>query len=85
MNKEVNAYVNGELVMRDLLGYALKQKSPAKILDDVKKEMREHFPNVEFRVEKIKKKLSPQAKPKACLIGYYQGNPLLPVYQVRKN
>jgi len=52
MNKEVNAYVNGELIMRDLLGYALKQKKPAKSLDDVKKEMRERYPNVEFRVEK---------------------------------
>ena len=52
MNKEVNAYVNGELIAKDLLGYALKQKNPAMSLDDVKKEMREHFPNVEFRVEK---------------------------------
>jgi predicted metalloprotease with PDZ domain len=53
MNKQVNAYVNGELIMRDLLCYALKQKNPAKSLDDVKKEMREHFPTVEFKVEKV--------------------------------
>jgi predicted DNA-binding transcriptional regulator len=55
VNKDVNAYVNGELIMRDLLGYALKQKNPAKSLDDVKKEMREHFPAVEFKVEKTRR------------------------------
>jgi len=54
VTKEVNAYVNGELIMRDLLGYALKQKNPAKSLGDVKKEMRERFPAIEFKIEKVK-------------------------------
>jgi len=34
---------------------------------------------------KVIKKQPPQAKPKACLIGYYQGNPLLPVYQKKRD
>jgi predicted DNA-binding transcriptional regulator len=41
--------------MRDLLGYALEQKNPAKSLDDVKEEMRERFPTIEFKVEKVKR------------------------------
>jgi len=47
---DVNAYVNGELIGKKLVALALKQN---KTLDDVKKELREHFPNVEFRPENI--------------------------------
>jgi len=47
---DVNAYVNGELIAEKLLALALKQN---KMLDDVKKELREHFPNVVFKPENI--------------------------------
>jgi hypothetical protein len=47
---DVFAYVNGELIGEKLLALALKQN---KTLDDVKNELREHFPNVEFRPENI--------------------------------
>jgi len=47
---DINAYVNGELIGEKLLVLALKQN---RTLDDVKKELREHFPNVEFRTENL--------------------------------
>jgi len=47
---DVNAYVNGEPIAEKLLALALKQN---KTLDDVKKELREHFPNVEFKTENL--------------------------------
>jgi hypothetical protein len=46
--KEVNGYVKGEKVAKNLVALALKQN---KMLDDVKKELREHFPAIVFRVE----------------------------------
>ena len=44
---DVDAYVNGERIAKNLLALALKQN---RMLDDVKKEIKEHFPTVEFRV-----------------------------------
>jgi hypothetical protein len=46
--EEVNGYVNGVKVARNLMVLALKQK---KMLDDVKRELREHFPGIIFKVE----------------------------------
>jgi hypothetical protein len=46
--KEVNGYVNGEKVAKNLLALALKQN---KMLDEVKKELREHFPEIVFKAE----------------------------------
>jgi hypothetical protein len=46
--KEVNGYVNGEKVVKNLVTLALKQN---KMLDEVKKELRDHFPEIVFKVE----------------------------------
>jgi hypothetical protein len=46
--KDVNGYVNGKKVATNLLAMALKQN---KMLDDLKKELREHFPEIVFKVE----------------------------------
>jgi len=45
---DVDAFVNGERIARNLLSMALKAKNPANSLDDVKRELRETFPTVEF-------------------------------------
>ena len=50
---DVDAYVNGERIAKNLLDLALKQN---RMLDDVKKELKEHFPTVEFRVTGGRKK-----------------------------
>jgi len=47
--KEVNGYVNGEKVAANLVALALKEN---KMLADVKAELKEHFPTIEFKVEK---------------------------------
>jgi len=44
---DVDAYVNGELIAKNLLDLAMKQN---RTLVDVKKELKEHFPTVEFKV-----------------------------------
>jgi hypothetical protein len=46
--KDVNGYVNGKKIAKNLLALALKQN---KMLDDLKKELREHFPEIVFKVE----------------------------------
>jgi hypothetical protein len=46
--KDVNGYVNGKKVAKNLLALALKQN---KMLDEVKKELREHVPEIVFKVE----------------------------------
>jgi hypothetical protein len=46
--KDVNGYVNEVLIVRNLLALALKQN---RMLDDVKKEHRELYPDIVFRVE----------------------------------
>ena len=47
--KDVDAYLNGKLIARNLLALALEQN---KMLADVKKELQAHFPEIEFRVRK---------------------------------
>ena len=46
-NRDVDAYVNGERIAKNLLAMALKQN---RMLDDVKKELKEHYPTVEFKI-----------------------------------
>jgi len=48
---DVNAYVNGKKVVKRLLVMALWLNTT---LDDVKKQLRAHFPNVVFKTENIK-------------------------------
>jgi len=50
---DVDAYVNGELIAKNLLDLALKQN---RMLVDVKKELKEHFPTVVFKVTGGRKK-----------------------------
>ena len=47
--KHVNAYVNGKLIAKDLLGRAVREN---KMLNTVKAELKETFPTIEFRVER---------------------------------
>jgi hypothetical protein len=46
--KDVNGYLDGKKIAKNLLALALKEN---KALDDVKKELREHFPEIVFKVE----------------------------------
>jgi hypothetical protein len=46
--KDVSGYVNGKKVAKNLLALAVKQN---KMLVDVKKELRERFPEIVFKVE----------------------------------
>jgi len=51
---DVNGYVNGELIVKDLVKIALKED---KFLTDVKKELRETYPSIVFKVEKSDREL----------------------------
>jgi len=46
--KEVNGYVDGKQVTKNLVALALKEN---KSLNEVKREMKEHFPEIVFKVE----------------------------------
>jgi SPX domain protein involved in polyphosphate accumulation len=46
--KDVNGYLNGKKIAKNLLALALKEN---KTLDDVKKKLREYFPEIVFKVE----------------------------------
>jgi hypothetical protein len=46
--KDANGYLNGKKIAKNLLAWALKEN---KTLDEVKKELREHFPEIVFKVE----------------------------------
>ena len=46
--KEVNGYVNGKKIAKNLVSLALKEN---RMLDDIKKELREHFPEIIFKAE----------------------------------
>jgi len=46
--KDVNGYVGGKKVAKNLLALALKQN---KTLNEVKIELKEHFPTIVFKVE----------------------------------
>jgi protein required for attachment to host cells len=46
--KEVNGYINGKKVAKNLVLLALEQN---KMLGDVKKELKAHFPEIIFRQE----------------------------------
>ena len=46
--KEVNGYVNGEKIARNLIAKALKEN---KTLSAVKNELVSYFPEIEFKVE----------------------------------
>jgi len=49
--KEVNGYVNGSRIAKNLVALALKQN---RFLDDVKRELKETFPDIVFKVEAAK-------------------------------
>ena len=46
--KTVNAYLFGKLLAYDLVKIGLKEN---KFLDDVKREFKETYPEIEFRIE----------------------------------
>jgi len=46
--KDVNGYVDGKKVAKNLLALALKEN---KSLNEVKRELKEHFPTIVFKVE----------------------------------
>ena len=46
--KEVNGYVDEKKIAKNLVALSLKEN---KMLTDVKKELREHFPSIVFKVE----------------------------------
>ena len=48
IRKEVNGYLNGKKIAKNLVALALKEY---KSLDEVKKELKEHFPDIVFKVE----------------------------------
>jgi len=45
--KDVNAYLHGKLIAKNLLKLALSQN---KMLADVKNELRSHYPSIEFKI-----------------------------------
>jgi len=46
--KEVNGYVDGKKVAKNLIALALKEN---KMLNEVKAELKKHFPTIIFKVE----------------------------------
>jgi len=46
--KDVNGYVEGKLIAKNLLTKALKEN---RMLDEVLAELRSHFPGIVFKVE----------------------------------
>jgi hypothetical protein len=46
--KKVNGYVNSKRIAKNLVALALEQN---KMLEDVKKELRAHYPEIVFKVE----------------------------------
>jgi hypothetical protein len=46
--KDANGYLNGKKIAKNLLALALKEN---RTLDEVRKELREHFPEIIFKVE----------------------------------